>query len=231
MPRVPSKVSELIAFCDEHAAAWAASPTTIGLKDTQVTDLKNASTAAADAVAAQLAARSAAKSATLTANTAVSALRRTIAGCIRSIVTYAEAAADPMAVFAEAQIPPTAEPTPSAPPGQPVNLTATLDDEGDITLRWKCANPPGGNIVYSINRRTSDSGAFTQIGVVGTRSFTDSTIPAGSASVQYQIRGFRGQMAGPASPVFLLQFGHGGGGGLTISMAPSTEKAPLKVAA
>ncbi len=227
MPRVPSTVSELIAFCNEHVATWTSSPTTVGLTAAMVTDLKNKAGAASDAVSAQNAAKEAAKAATLTANKKVSDLRKAIASCIRSIVTFAEAAADPMAVFAAAQIPPTASPTPSQPPGAPFDITATLNNQGNITLKWKCVNPPGGNVVYSVNRRDDSAGSFAQVGVVGTRSFTDTTIPAGSPSVQYQISGFRGQTAGPASPIFTLQFGHGGGG----NFAMTTDRSPLKVAA
>jgi len=68
--------------------------------------------------------------------------------------------------------------------------------------------------------------SFAQIGVVGKREFTDESIPAGAAAMQYQIFGFRSQTAGPASPVFTLQFGHPSGG-----FSVTTEKVPLRVAA
>ncbi len=230
MPRIPTSVQDLISFCSEHGNTWQTAPTAVGLSSGQVALLKTQTGDATAAVAAQQAARDAAKAATLTANTKVATLRRTIAACIRSIVTFAEAATDPMAVFAAAQIDPTSPRTPSQPPGQPNTLSATLDDEGNITLKWKCVNPSGGNVVYNVMRRDDSAGPFTQVGVVGTRSFTDMTISAGSPSVQYQINAFRGQMAGPASPIFTLQFGHGGGGGGAFSMNKA-EKVPFKVAA
>src|SRR4051812_40290248 len=99
MPRVPSNVQDLINFCAEHASVWT-SPTTTGLTAAQVSSLKSQADDTANAVAEQLAARNTAKATTLTANTQVSTLRKKIAACIRSIVTFAEAQADPMAIFA-----------------------------------------------------------------------------------------------------------------------------------
>jgi len=75
-------------------------------------------------------------------------------------------------------------------------------------------NPPGGNVVYSISRREDSTGTFAQVGVSGARSFTDDNIPAGTPSIQYTIRGFRGQTVGPASAIFTLQFGHWGRAGV-----------------
>jgi hypothetical protein len=201
MPRVPTSVSGLIDFCGDHASVWQSAPSAIGLH----------------------------KAATLTANGKVSALRKMIASMIRTIVNFAEDATDPDVVFAAAQIDPTSPRTPSVPPGQPGNITATLDDEGNITLKWKCVNPPGGNVVYSVMRREGATGAFAQVGITGgKREFVDQSIPAGSPRVEYVIRGVRGQLSGPASATFPLYFGHtGGGGGMTMS----TEKAPFKVAA
>lgn len=125
-------------------------------------------------------------------------------------------------MYGLAQIAPPHPRTPSEPPGQPGSINATLDDEGNITLKWKCPNPPGGNVVYSISRREDSEGAFTQVGVSGTRSFTDATIPAGSPAVQYVIRGYRGQTVGQASAIFTLQFGHMGPG---LSIAGSFTEA------
>lgn len=211
MPRVPTTVQDLLNFCDEHGDVWTIAPTSVGLTAGMVTAFKAVTDTAIADVAAQLSAKEKAKSTTVTANSSVRALRQSVAGMIRAITTYASAQSNPATVYAAAQIAPPAPRTPSEPPGQPTDMTATLDTEGNITLRWRCQNPQGGNVVYSIMRRGASSETFTQVGVSGARSFTDDTIPAGSASVQYQIRGLRGQTIGPASAAFVLQFGHGGG--------------------
>lgn len=220
MPRVPTRIDELLSFCAEHSEVWSTAAS-IGVTPAQATAFKNAYLAASGAVSTQNSAKDAAKAATLTANARVRDLRQSAAGMIRSITTYASAQADPNAVYAAAQIDPPSPRSPSEPPGQPTNISATLDDEGNITLRWKCVNPQGGNTVYSINRRsvpaTGAPGDFLQVGVSGARNFTDETIPAGSPGVQYVIRGFRGQTVGPASAIFTLQFGRSGGSGLSIA--------------
>lgn len=219
MPRVPTTVQDLINFCELHGEVWETAPAAIGLTPAQLASFKSATGSAASAVGKQTAAKSAAKSSTVTANEAVRDLRRSVAAMIRSITTYAAVQPDPNAVYAAAEIDPPQPRGESEPPGQPTNITATLDDQGAITLKWKCANPPGGNVVYSITRRIGSSGAFNQVGASGSRVFLDESIPGGSAVVQYIVRGYRGQTVGPASATFVLQFGVQGGGGLAITSA------------
>ena len=221
MARVPTKVQDLLNLCGTLGPVWSAAPASLGITPLQASGFVDATAQAVEAVAEQAAAKKAAESATSTARSKVSDLRSNIASVIRSIDTFALASSDPAAVWAAAQIPAPQPRTPSEPPGQAFQVTATLDDEGNITLKWKCQNPPGGNVVYSVTRRQGTSGAFVQVGISGKRSFTDQTIPAGSPVVQYVIRGYRGQTVGPASAIFTLQFGQGGGG-LVITSA-STE--------
>ncbi len=228
MPRVPTTVQDLLNFCNEHGTVWQAAAATIGLTPAQVTAFKTVTSDATAAVAAQATAKEAAKSATVTSRKDIALLRTSVAGMIRSITTFAAAQANPDAVYAAAQIPPPQPRTPSEPPGQPTNITATLDDEGNITLKWKCVNPASGNVVYNISRRTDEDADFAPVGFSGARSFLDDSIPAGSPSVQYTIRGFRGQTVGPASAIFTLQFGHGGGG---LSIVAASMEGPKKLAA
>lgn len=216
MARVPRSVQDLLAFCTERDATWQSVSGSIGVSAAQLASYKAALSEATDAVTAQNAARTGAKAATLVANDKVKALRTSVAGIIRTIVTYADQQTDPIAVYAEAQIDPPAPRGPSVPPGQPTNISATLDDEGNITLRWRCINVESGNVVYIINRREGSSGNFTQVGVSGSRIFLDDSLAAGPSVVQYQIRAYRGQTAGPASPIFTLQFGRSGSGMLTL---------------
>lgn len=227
MPRLPSKVSELLTLCGSLVPVWeAAAPGSLGLLPADISSFKAAVLAANGAVADQFAAKESAKEATITANKTVRILREEGADAIRKIDAFALASADPEAVFAAAHIPAPQPRTPSQPPGQPSQVTATLDDQGNVTLKWKCTNPPGGNVVYTIGRSMSATGPFTPVGVSGRRSFTDETIPGGSTAVFYTIRGLRGQTAGPVSATFVLRFGQGGGGFTIASqgMAPTSGK-------
>src|SRR6266536_2739204 len=100
----------------------------------------------------------------------------------------AKAATDGGGVYLLAQIPAPATPTPVPAPGTPTVFSATLNPDGSLKLKWKCANPAGaGGTTYQIARRSGATGEFVAIGVAGTRSFTDTAVPAGVASVTYGI--------------------------------------------
>ena len=124
---------------------------------------------------------------------------------IRTIRAYAETSQDP-GVYALAQIPAPAEPGPVGPPGQPYELTIGLAATGAVSLGWKCDNPSGSQgTVYEIQRRIGTS-SFQFLEVAGERSFEDSTIPAGSSGIVYQITAVRGKTRG-APAQFLVNFG------------------------
>ena len=72
-----------------------------------------------------------------------------------------------------------------------------------------------------MQRRVGGANAtFVYIGASGLKSFTDDTLPAGSASVTYQITAVRSTARGnPAR--FTVNFGVGGDGQQVASMASS----------
>jgi hypothetical protein len=222
--RISNKISVLLETCGSLSSVWETVGTSCGLTEPQITAFQTAAAAADEAVGEQFKAREAAKSSTVTANTSVKALRESLAGAIRSIDTFALAQPDPAAIWAMAQIPAPKPRTASEPPGQPFDITAELDSDGNVTLKWKCTNPPGGNVVYTVARSFSPTGTFTQVGVSGRRRFTDGTIPGGSPVVCYQVRGLRGQTVGQNSAVFTLRFGQGGGGLFIASQGETSGK-------
>lgn len=214
MPRLPETISELVRFCALHEAQWREQFDAVGLTLEQVDALKAALVQAREALQRQTQVHLAARAATLVANERVDDLRATAAALLRSITTFAGAQdqAQSADVYARAQIDPARRRTPPAPPGQPTGITAALGVRGEVTLKWKCKNPPGGHVVYVINRRVRAAGsdAFSRarhLGVSGTRAFTDDSIPAGAAAVTYTIRAHRGQTMGPMSAVYTAQFG------------------------
>ncbi|HHN78787.1 MAG TPA: hypothetical protein ENK11_08980 [Phycisphaerales bacterium] len=84
-----------------------------------------------------------------------------------------------------------------------------LEADGAVELSWKADNPAGASgTVYEIQRSIA-GGPFTLVDVVGERSFTDNTIPAGSSSVVYQITGVRSTTRGESAQ-FLVNFGTAG---------------------
>ena len=135
------------------------------------------------------------------------------AGLIRNIKNKAESTNNPE-VYALAQIPPPATPSPVPPPGTPFDLRVELLQTGAITLSWKCPNPAGAaGTIYEVQRKlgTSPTAAFEFIGAAGVRNFTDETLPLGPTLVTYRITAVRSTTRGnPAQ--FILTFGSGGEG-------------------
>jgi hypothetical protein len=100
------------------------------------------------------------------------------------------------------------------------------------TARWRCRGsaptraPRSGRCTRSRGGSAAaaaggQGGAFAPIGSVGRRKFTDATVPAGVASVTYQIRAVRSTATGPAAQ-FVVNFGAeagGGGGGAAFAGA------------
>lgn len=121
-----------------------------------------------------------------------------------------------------------ATPTPRPAPGKPASLVVTLDETGVLNLGWKCANPPNTQgTTYNVFRKIAGETEFTYLGGTGERKITDTTLPAGSSGVIYQIQAVRSTAVGPWAQ-FNVNFGVSSGGAMTASV---TETVPTKLAA
>ena len=104
-------------------------------------------------------------------------------------------------------ISPPAAKSPLGPPGRPDQFKATIDSIGAVTLTWTCANPSGAvGTLYQLARRLGPTGEFVHLGTSGKRRFVDATIPAGTASVTYEVRAIRSTKFGIAAQ-FNVTFG------------------------
>lgn len=233
----PPTVAEQLAFCEGHWPVWTTAPTTIGLTAAQVTAFKAQTIALRTAFDAANAARMASKGATTTLNTQAGLLKTNAGDLIRAIKTYAELQAVPGTVYAAAQIPEPANPSPLPAPGVANSIVVTLQSSGAVTLSWLAdfASASSGAF-YNIFRKLPGQSQFTSIGGAPgstsesrTMSFTDNTVPTSAAAngVQYVIQGQRGTNTGEASEAITVQFGIDGGGSFNIAGATTT----LKVAA
>jgi hypothetical protein len=217
MSTVPNKPAEKISFFQTHNTPWAANAVAIGTTAGAVTALATKTTAAAAALAAQEAAQDAAKAATLALKNAVAAMSDAGMDIIKAIKT--KAATDGPNVYVLAQIPEPATPSPVGPPGTPTDFAIELLQNGALTLKWKCANPPGAvGTIYQVYRKIGSAVDFSFIGASGGRKFIDSTLPAIAGGVTYQITAVRSTSVGnPAQ--FNVNFGVGGAGEMTASVA------------
>ncbi len=212
---IPNTRIGKIEFYEAHLAAWATNAADIGLDPAAVlafqTLVSNARTGYLDAEMA----REASKAATQNFYIETDAMAAVGSSLIRAIRNYAESNDDP-SVYTLAQIPAPAEPGPVGPPGQPYEFIVGLAATGALGLKWKCDNPAGASgTVYEIQRRLG-TGPFEFVGVPGERTFEDSTIPAGSSSIVYQITAVRSKTRGQPAQ-FLVNFGTGGATAFAIT--------------
>ena len=108
-------------------------------------------------------------------------------------------------------------------PGKPADFSAVLNDDGGVTLSWRCAHAAASaGVTFAVSRRLPGQSAFVRIGSAGgtttqTRrpTFTDATLPAADLfgpeqSAEYLVQASRGTDVGEASDVLVVQFGRGG---------------------
>lgn len=221
MSVVPSSINEKITYFENHLPVWGPNAAAIGLTVEQIAEINTLVTAAREAYNAAYSAREAAKSATQTQGDAVSAMDAYGGDLIKTIRAFAETENDP-AVFATAQIPLPAPKTPLGPAPMPENLSAMLNNAGEIYLSWSATSR--GRMGFVIERRTQEPGqafgAWSLIGTATNKNFTDETLPVGLESAQYRVTAERpGGRSQPTEPIAVL-FGTGGqssGDGLRIA--------------
>lgn len=225
---VPQNREAKLAFYEAHIAPFTANAGDIGLTVGEVANLTALAEAGRAALLAANEARTASKAATQAYYTAISALGKTGAGLIDTIRTYAETTNNPN-VYLLSQLPPPAVDSAIPPPGMPREFVVTLAQNGWVQLNWKCTNPEGAQgTAYEIQRKIG-SGSFSIIGIAGgNKEYVDSTLPAGSSGVVYQVTGVRSGLRGPVSQIN-VNFGVGGGGGFTVTSV--TEGSDVKLAA
>lgn len=228
MPVVPSKRNDMISFFATRLPVWAQNPTAIGLTAAQAAELSARLNAAQTAAAEQLIMQAQAKAATEEANEVAASLRAFGGTLVNTIRAFAEASNNP-AVFAQAQIPAPAAPTPAPPPSMPYDLKADIDNTGGVVLAFKSDHAAAHTgVFFEVRRRLDGQGGFTLIGTSGVKTFTDSAIPLGTTSAIYTITARRGALSSPASENIFVPFASGNGSqpasATAGTLAPSGQK-------
>jgi len=223
MAIVPKKPVAKIQFFEDHIAPWTTNATAIGTTTVEVTALQTKTVAARAAYDAQQVSQDVAKAATETLKQAVATMNLAGTAIIDQVRSQAKNVGP--SVYPLAQIPAPATPSPVGAPGKPFGLKVQLEDNGALTLKWKCNNPVGSTgTLYQIWRKIG-TGAFTYIGGAGTKSFVDDTVPMGAVGVTYQLQAVRSTSVGPWAQ-FNVNFGSTPAGPMIV-----TEASPVKIAA
>ncbi|MFG0285226.1 MAG: hypothetical protein ACF8R7_12450 [Phycisphaerales bacterium JB039] len=222
MRTMPNGRIDLIRFFEARLGAWSADPAAIGLSAQQLADLSAMVAAGRAALDDAEELRNLARAATLTFNDAVGDIRKAGGSALNTIRAFAEAGADPAAVYAAAQIPPRAQPSPAPAPQAPTDFAFTLLGDGALELRWSAPAPiPGAEVFTTIHRKLDGAGDFALLAGTGEESWTDRTIPAGTVSAQYMLRALRRGQVSPPSAITTVYF----------AAAPASATAAPRIAA
>ena len=209
---VPKTIHGRIAFFENRVDLWTANADRIGLTPAQTDALAARAAAARDAYCTALTARDHAVSATEAQNVAVGELADLGGDLVNTIRAYALANNDP-AVFALANVPAPAAPSPRGAPDTPAELVARLNNSGGIALSFKASR--AGGTTFVVQRRTvgvnpsvpgtSSTDEWTTLGVTNGKTFTDDTLPRGLAQADYRVYATRaGGTSQPTQPVGVL---------------------------
>jgi hypothetical protein len=222
---LPKTRIERIAFFETRNAPWSSVAVSIGTTTAAVTTHTANTDAARAAYEAHQLAQAQAKAATQAFYAAVAVMTTSGSDIIKQVKTKAALAGGGLAgaaIYNLALLPVPTPPSPIPAPGTPTDFKISLSQAGALTLKWKCPNPAGGvGTIYQIARRIGATGAFVPLTGVGTRSFTDTTIPAGTASVTYQITAVRTTAVGVPA-LFIVNFGTGAGGEMVASVVAAS---------
>ncbi len=118
-------------------------------------------------------------------------------------------------------------PEPMGAPGTCGEFKATLLNDGSVEATFKANNPTGmSGVTYQIWRRLGSEGEFAYFVATGEKRFIDSTIPVGTAQVQYQVRGIRPTSAGGWAQ-FNVNFGQASSGMAMASVVQTNVEPKL----
>lgn len=199
---IPTTRQHRFDWLNDNLPKWALNADDIGLTDQQVAQLQALVTSANSAWNNARSARIASRNATLTANTAWKGMNSLLGALVKAIRAHAQATGSDE-VYALAGLTPPAPPTPKPAPGMPTNVTTDVDNIGRIVLKWKSTNSaPSTGAAFQIRRKLAGQSKYSVIATVQARTYTDATIPTGTPSASYIIKGFRGDTPGlPSEPV------------------------------
>jgi len=208
---VPETQAESIQFFASRIGLWSASASTIGLSSSIVANLALLTDTAQSKLNAAIQIRASAKQATRELNEALAAMRALGGDSIKIIRATAETTNNP-AIYALSNIPPVSPPTPLGVPNPPTDVSALLNNDGAIELKWEGSRE--GGTAFLIERSLvpvgAPAGPWMLVASVEERRWTDSAVPVGLAAVLYRIKAQRPAGISVASEPGQVLFGQSG---------------------
>ncbi len=235
MPNVPNSTkNDQITWFENHLASWQASPTSFGATAGMVTAVASAVVAARAAYNNAQLLKQNAKNAVVGQDEQVANMLTIGRDLVNVMKSFIENSNNP-ALWAQAGLTPDAPRGTAPDPSAPTQLSAGLDSQGNVIVKWKVAQPTGVfGVIYSIRRSVDmgqGDGPYTLIDSVGGKEFIDTTVPVGAASVSYAVQAKRGTQVSGWSEALTVKFGRVAGGGFSIASTQTTPNTDVRLAA
>lgn len=201
MPVIPDKNNDAILFFEQRQSDWTSNAAALGLTPGDMTAFAPLITSARTSFTDAEVARQASKNATVTLENNMDSMRGQGAALIAKIKAFAESSGNPN-VYVLASIPPPAPPTPAPAPTPPASVSASVNNDGHVVVKWKATKLNG--TFFSVHRLLP-GGTWTPVGSVAAKTFTDDTLPSASAWAQYQVKSHRGtEVSEGSEPIVVL---------------------------
>ena len=187
-PTIPDRFAPAIQWCSQRIDKWRSNRALLGLTEASIDELDQQTQAARDARANYLRAKRELRDASKTYRTSVGTMRATASALLATIRATAKRSDTPATIYGAASVPPPAGRGPSPTPGTPGRFTTQLLFGGSLRVAFQCPHPPGvRGVTYRVERRLDGQGPAQFLLNAKKRTFTDETIPAGTASVEYRV--------------------------------------------
>ncbi|MCC6321742.1 MAG: hypothetical protein IT438_09960 [Phycisphaerales bacterium] len=233
---IPSKKLDQIVWFENHYPLWETTPTNFGVTTAIVSSVKAATIAARTAYNNAQTAKLAAKNATTASDEGAGAMLDVGRDCVNMIKAFIQNSNN-AALWGQAGIEPPMPPGTAPAPTAPYELTAGLDGEGNVLVKWRTSQPAGVSGVIYFVRRSIDGGPFTLIDSVGEKEMVDEGILYGTQTATYIVQAKRGRQTSAPSEALTIRFGRAGGGGgggmfiQSIQTGPGDGDGGVKMAA
>jgi hypothetical protein len=210
MSTIPRQPEAAIDWVQAHVTPWTTNAVLLKLDPATLGQLGALASAAATARQNKISADDAYRDAIAAFDTAVASMRTLASGQVSIIRSTARNAENPQAIYTAALIPAPSGPSPAPAPGTPTMFKHALAIDGELTVRFRCPNPPRtGPVTYRVDRRLGGTGnAFIPFGVIKERVVVDAGIPLGTPEVAYRITPQTSTKDGTVAQ-FAIQFGAG----------------------
>ncbi len=204
MAVLPGSRLARIEWFEQRLANWAANAAAIGLNSAQVIALQQRVTAARTGYNGAQQSRNGSKASTVTFHTSEDEMADLGRDLIKTIKAFAETSNDPN-VYALAEVPPPAPPTPAGPPDAPTDLRGSINNDGAVELKWE--GTLSHRTFYEVYRRAEGESAWSFIASMGAKSFLDDTLASGCSAVLYRVRAKRGDLVSESADPILIRLG------------------------